>query len=362
MGKYFLGLFIFFSILTLSCVRRISPPIRQGVAIIVVEGLITTGAPPYTVKLSYTGKFTNSDLYIDSNQNFINDATVVIADDTGDSTFCSLVSPGNYQSMDSNFIGKLNRSYTLKIRLSNGKTYVSTIEKINAVPAIDSVSAAYDSSFITDVRPTQFVVSVHTRDPALQGNYYRWTATGYVPRKSYGFTYPPNAFPCPDPFSCLYLSECEELLPNYQINVLSDQLINGNEIVLPVFYSPIYWFGNHFIQVNQYSLNQDLYVFWQQYLQQTNLTGSILDPLPASLVGNIYNPADSNDLALGYFEASDMASKKIIIIPYFLQEYYLESVAGEYILKGDCDLVYPGAVQDNTAPAGWETADTISIH
>ena len=231
----------------------------------------------------------------------------------------------------------------------------------------DSVSRSgaiqKDGKFTVEGVPFgQVRVAVHSRDPASQRNYYRWTATGYVPRKSYGFTYPPNASPCPDPFSCLYLSECEELLPNYQINVLSDQLINGNEIVLPVFYSPIYWFGNHFVQVNQYSLNQDLYVFWQQYLQQTNLTGSILDPLPASLVGNIYNPADANDLALGYFEASDMASKKIIIIPYFLQEYYLESVAGEYILKGDCDLVYPGAVQDNTAPAGWETADTISIH
>jgi Domain of unknown function (DUF4249) len=353
---------MFFSMLSLSCVRRITPPIRQGAAMIVVEGLVTTGAPPYTIKLSYTGKFTNSDLYIDSSQNFINDAKVVIGDDQGDSTFCLLVSPGTYQSTDTNFVGTVNRSYTLKIHLSNGKTYLSTIERINPVPPIDSVTAAYDSSFINDVRPTQFIVSVHSRDPISQKNYYRWTATGYVPRKSYGFTYPPNPSPCPDPFSCLYLSECEELLPNNEINVLSDQLINGNEIVLPVFYSPIYWFGNHYIQVDQYSINQDLFVFWQQYLQQTNLTGSILDPLPASLLGNIYDPADSNDLALGYFEASDISSKKIVIIPYFLQEYYLESVAGEFILKGDCDLAYPNAIQDNTGPAGWEPADTIGIH
>jgi hypothetical protein len=360
MNCQFILKLIFLSILTASCVRPINPPIRQGAPILVVEGLITTGPPPYTVKLSYTGKFTNANY--DSNQNFISDATVVIADDTGDSTLCSLVSPGIYESTDSNFVGIVDRIYTLRIHLSNGKTYISTAEKISPVAPIDIISATYDSSFITDIRPTQFIMSVNTRDPASQQNYYRWTATGYVPRKSYGYTYPPDSSPCPDPFSCLYRSECEEFLVNNQINVLSDRFINGNEIVQPVLYSPIYWFGNHYVEVNQYSLNQDLYVFWQQYLQQTNLTGSILDPLPESLVGNIYNPADSKDFALGYFEASDVSTKKAIIIPYFLQQYYLESVAGEYILKGDCHLTYPGATEDDTAPAGWSTADTIKIY
>jgi hypothetical protein len=55
-------------------------------------------------------------------------------------------------------------------------------------------------------------------------------------------------------------------------------------------------------------LNQDIYLFWQQYLQQTNRTGSILDPLPASLIGNIHNATDSNDVALGYFETSAVRS------------------------------------------------------
>ncbi|HEY4877098.1 MAG TPA: DUF4249 family protein, partial [Puia sp.] len=164
------------------------------------------------------------------------------------------------------------------------------------------------------------------------------------------------------PFSCVCKAECEQLISNNQINVLSDELINGNEIIHTVFYSPIYWFGNHFVEVKQYSLNRDSYIFWQQYLEQTNRTGSILDPLPASLIGNIHNAADSNDIALGYFEASAVNTKKVIAVPLFLQQYLLESIAQEYIEQGNCSLIYPNSLADDTDPQNWANADTIKVH
>ena len=355
-----------------TCVRRITPPIREGAPMLVVEGLVTTDSIPYAVKLSYTGNFLNASTRIDSNQNFINDARVVIKDDEGDSTLCVLISPGTYQSIDSSFVGIVGRTYTLEIYLSNGKTYVSTPEKLNPVPPIDSISVVYDSTFITDIRPTQLIISTNVHDPANAQNYYRWTALGYVPRKSWGNTCrPPTPYlMCSDPYSCSCDALCEQYITTNQINVLSDKLINGNEIIQPVFYSPIYWFGKHFIEVKQYSMNQDIYVFWQQYLQQTNRTGSILDPLPSLLVGNIHNATDSNDVALGYFETSAVVTKKIVVVLFFLQEYYLESVAGQYIpdrsreypVIGDCHLLYPNSLNNDSDPTGWENAQEIDLH
>jgi hypothetical protein len=355
-----------------TCVRRINPPIRESAPILVVEGLITTDSIPYAVKLSYTGEFLNASSHIDSNQNYINDARVVIKDDAGDSTLCSLISPGTYQSIDSGFVGIVGRTYTLEIYLSNGKMYVSTPEKINPVPPIDSITVVYDSTYITDIRPTQLIISANIHDPASVQNYYRWTAYGYTPRKSWGNTCgsPPPSPECGDPYSCSCAALCEQYITTNQINVLSDKLINGNEIIQPVFYSPIYWFGKHFVEIKQYSLNQDIYLFWQQYLQQTNRTGSILDPLPASLIGNIHNATDSNDIALGYFETSAVVTKRVVIIPFFLQEYWLESVAGQYIpyksledpVIGDCHLLYPNSLNDDTDPTGWENAQEIDLH
>jgi hypothetical protein len=337
---------------------------------LVVEGLITTDSTPYTIKLSYTGNFTNASTRIDSNQNFINDARVVIKDDAGDSSLCNLISPGTYQTIDSSFVGIVGRTYTLEIYLSNGKTYVSSPEKINPVPPIDSITVVYDSTFITDIRPTQLIISANVHDPASTQNYYRWTASGYTPRKSWGDLCVYGFPECGDPYSCSCFALCEQYITTDQLNVLSDKLINGNEIIQPVFYSPLYWFGKHFVEVKQYSLNQDMYLFWQQYLQQTNRTGSILDPLPSLLVGNIHNATDSNDVALGYFETSAVVTKRVVIIPFFLQEYYLESVAGQYIpdksledaVNGDCHLVYPNSLDDDTDPTGWENAQVIDMH
>ena len=344
-------------------------PVRQTSPYLVVEGTISTDPPPYTVKLSYSGKFSNAyQASRDTTRQFyINDARVVIKDDEGDSASCILVSSGTYQSNDSNFVGIVGRTYTLEIYLSNGKTYVSTPEKINPVPPIDSLSVVYDSTFITDIRPTQLIISANVHDPASVQNYYRWTAFGYTPRKSWGDSCTYGYPLCSNPYSCSCFALCEQYITTSQINVFSDKLVNGNEIIQPVFYSPLYWFGSHFIEVKQYSLNEDIYLFWQLYLQQTNLTGSILDPLPASLFGNIHNALDSNDIALGYFEASAVTTKKVVVIPFFLQEYYLESVAGEYIAGehiggGDCHLAYPNSLDDDASPTGWENAQEIDLH
>ena len=253
MAKRFLikySLFIFW-LLSITCVRRVTPPIRESAEILVVEGLITTDSTPYTVKLSYTGKLLNASERIDSNQNFINDARVVIKDDAGDSSSCNLISPGTYQSIDSNFVGIVSRTYTLEIYLSNGKVYVSTPEKINPVPAIDSISVVYDSTYDYDTRPTQLIISVNVHDPADTQNFYRWASLGWVPRKAWGS---PCGFGSPPPTNP-FVNACGALCLQYQgynsLNVLSDQFVNGQEIIQPVFYSPVYWLANIMYKYNK---------------------------------------------------------------------------------------------------------------
>jgi hypothetical protein len=125
---------------------------------LVVEGLVTTDSISYWVKLSYSGNFLNASTRIDSNQNIINDARVIIKNNVGDSVLCDLISPGTYQTNDSNFVGTPGHAYSLEIYLSNGKTYISTTEKINPVAPIDSITVVYDSTLITDMRPMQFIV------------------------------------------------------------------------------------------------------------------------------------------------------------------------------------------------------------
>jgi hypothetical protein len=357
-------IFILLLLLASSCIRNVNVPIRSVPPILVVEGWITTDPPPYSINLSYSGMFTNTyEAGVDTGLQYITDAKVTLVDDLGDSTSCIRSINGTYLSSDSNFVGTVGRTYTLKVYLSNGKTYLSKPEKITAVAPIDSVSVVYDSSYIAGIRPTQLVVSVNTHDPAGIANYYRWTASGYIPRKSWGEACIPYGPPPTDPFSGSCYALCEQFLDETQINVLSDQFIDGREITeQPVFYSPVYWDGVHYIEMKQYSISQEVYLFWEQYLAQTNRTGSILDPLPAPLTGNIFNQADSNDIALGVFSGSASYSKKVIIVPLFLQKYLLESIAGPYIKQGDCHFDYPNSLEDDAIPPGWEDAQVIDLN
>ncbi len=348
-----------------SCVRQVNVPVRTVPPRLVVEGWMSTDSTPYTIKLSYSGPFTNTyQASQDTGKYFITDARVTIADDLGDSTSCNWVGSGNYVSADPNFIGTVGRTYILKIYLSDGKTYLSKPETINPVPPIDSLTLVYDSSWITDVRPNQYVISVNTHDPAGTRNYYRWTASAYIARKSFGGSCLPTPYwgPCTGPFSCLCHALCDQYVADDDLNILSDQLINGREIIQTAYNIPIYWLGKDFVQVNQYSISENVYLFWEQYEAQTNRTGSILDPLPAPVIGNIYNAIDSTDIALGIFSASAGTSQRLVIVPFNLQQYWLESIAGEFIQPGDCQVVYPGALPDDTDPPGWGNAPVLNLH
>ncbi|HMH32951.1 MAG TPA: DUF4249 family protein, partial [Puia sp.] len=95
-NKFFFGWLV---LIAVSCVRTVTVPIRNVAPILVVEGMVTNEAPPYNIRLSYSGQFKN--IYEDSAIHYINDAQVSIKDDAGDSVSCALVSDGNYETTDS---------------------------------------------------------------------------------------------------------------------------------------------------------------------------------------------------------------------------------------------------------------------
>ncbi len=355
--------FCLFFLFQAACVKQVKVPIRNVKPILVVQGLVTTAPGPYTINLSYSGPYSNSLQAIQQDSMyFIPDAKVVIRDDRGDSTDCSYTTSGNYMSDDPQFMGIIGRTYTLVIYLSNGQEYLSRPETIQAVSPIDSFSIGYDSAGLTNISPPPLVVTINTHDPGNGPHYYEWSASGYYPRKSVGFQCRITDPPCSTPYICTCFALCEQANKAVsEVNVFSNQLSEGKEIIEPVYYSPVYWFGDHYVEIDQYSLTLESYQFWEQYLAQSDRTGSILDPLPSPVIGNIYNASDSSDLALGIFSASDVFKKKVVVVPAFLQEYELESVAGQYILAGDCQMAYPNALPDETAPSAWDRAQVITI-
>ena len=324
-----------------SCLEEVEIPTRLESAFLVVDGGITSEKPPYTVRLSYSGNQINA---TDINLNLaIVGATVFIKDhSTNDSTELtpSYYERGIYRSDDPNFMGKVGRSYSIRIKLKDGKTYISNPEKMPYCPPIDSVYSVY-SDVRNESYPDGYQVFMDTKDPANERNYYRWSSYGYSRIQRV----------CNNQF-------CDDLcgdvcwVPRFQtaINLLDDVNVNGNPIrERPVFFSPVYAPGKHLIEVTQFTITREAYQFWKLYEEQSSRTGTIFDPLPAPIRGNVYNIKDLNDYALGYFGTSGASRKRLIIYGRYDQSAIFLNAARFTPLQGGCSL--PFATCDR--PVGW---------
>jgi hypothetical protein len=301
------GLFIIYllSIVSLtSCIDEVDLPIRNEASRLIVEGMITNEPPPYTVRLFTTGNFVSA-RYPPASLG-VQGALVQITDDAGNSTVLRsiLEQPGVYQTEDTTFVGQVGRSYILSVAMPDGKMYLSQPEKLLPVPLLEELKAEFVD--IADrSRPSGYRVLVDTQDPVETANYYRWSAYGYVRRESEGLPMLGGGICC---------KSCWLLIANNDVNIFSDANINGNRIQGRfALFSPFYLRGKQYVEVSQYSLTREAYQFWKLLDEQQTRTGSLFDPQPAPLEGNMYNAEDVNELALGYFGASAISRKRLII-------------------------------------------------
>ncbi len=341
-----------------SCIKRINVDTRTEKPILVVEGSITTDTVPYRVRLTYSGPFTSTrDL---TDEQLEKNAIVTIEDDEANATPLIYKDSGIYVSTDPSYIGKVGRSYHVNILLKDGTRFISRPETIKPVQPISAVNANFMMDFSIEL-PTYLKVSVDTKDPAAEENYYQWKFYSLVMRETHGI-------PCG--FLCIKFETCYQEWVDNEIRVLSDQNINGNEIKnQTVGRTYIYTYGNPYVEIAQLSISREAYQFWNRYQDQLTRTGGILDPLPASIKGNVYNANNDADFALGYFSASSVFRKKVIFIPYGITEYLLDISARSHVPPGwlSCFEYYENALpypdgRYAPPPPGWENAEQIKVY
>jgi hypothetical protein len=83
----------------------------------------------------------------------------------------------------------------------------------------------------------------------------------------------------------------------------------------------------------------------------------------------VYNANNDADFALGYFSASSVFRKKVIIIPYSITEYLLDISARSHIPQGwlSCFEYYENALpypdgRYAPPPPGWENAEQVKVY
>ena len=341
-----------------SCVKKVTVKTRLEKPQLVVEGSVSNDSTAYLVSLGYSGQFTFADDIPEENRE--TRALVTIQDDLGQQYALTHLGNGLYQTIDPDFIGKVGRSYSVTIVLPDGRTYVSKPETILPVVPFNRINANWVNDFNLE-HPTYLNISVDADDPAAQENYYRWTFDSYIMRETRGV-------PCG--FFCVNYVFCYQRQPGPDVRILSDAAINGrpirNQLVGRTY---IYTYGNPYIEVKQHAISRGAYQFLERYQDQLVRTGGILDPLPASIKGNVYNKDNPADFALGYFSAESVYKKKLIVIPYSITAYLLDISAKSFIPEGSiaCFDYYPNSLPYPTGqfpppPPGWENAEQLKVY
>lgn len=290
-----------------SCVDPYPAEVIASPTKLIVDGLITDDAGPYTVTLALSEPYDNNRGTL-----AVNSAQVWVQDDNGQRFDFLPRGAGNYQSDSLGFRAQAGKIYTLFVRTSDGKIYQSKPELLRAAPPIDTV---YNVFFTTTnslgVAVSGFEVYLETEDPDTSGNFYRWRWAHYDTvvnclQKLDGETRVMFLTRCCGP--CWTVRRCYGC-----INILSDIFLNGNTIRRYLADIPYDSKEDYFLTVEQLALPREAYQFWNLVDGQINNSGGIFDKPPASIQGNISNTADPEEQVLGYFTVAGLARKSVYL-------------------------------------------------
>jgi hypothetical protein len=296
---------IFIAIVWVGCKERFDPKIPFSQSnYLVVEGFINARGFT-TIKLSRTVAIQDS-----SKVKPELNAIVTIRGEDNSAYNVRAASRGSYVS-DSLILNPAQK-YRLQIKTTTGE-YLSEYMAVKQTPLIDSISWMFKNSNVE--------ISVNTHDQQNSTRYYKWdyeetweihsAFSNYYQYKN-GNVLPRQSI---DEINKLFYCWKNESSQNILIGS-SAQLANDVINSAPLTSIPIQaerFSVRYSILVRQYSLDRKGYDFFNMMKSNTQSLGSIFDPLPSEVTGNISCVSNPNEKVIGYLSASTVNEKRIFI-------------------------------------------------
>lgn len=312
-----------------SCITKFVPETGEPQELLIVEGLVTDQHDINTVKLSKTQSLTSNAKGIP-----YKGCTVQILDDLGNAYSLIEQSSGTYITDSARFFGVVGRKYKLRIWTNNIKTsnytYESNFVEMLPAPSIDTLY--YEKVEIQEpLRPLKegCQVFIDSHDPDNKCKFYRWNFT-----ETWMFQLPYRV----TNRTC-WISDNSSIINVKNTSLLAEDIISKY---------PLYYISpqtdrlskKYSILLNQYSINEDEFDYWQKLKNVNEEVGSLYDITPSFITGNITCIEDPFQNVLGYFSVSAKSSKRFYIADNFtgLVDLYSEcpsdTVANPNSVKG----------------------------
>ncbi|GAB3689357.1 hypothetical protein GCM10027592_05640 [Spirosoma flavus] len=207
-------------------------------------------------------------------------------------------------------------TYRLHI-LTRGTDYYSDYVPVVTTPPIDSVSWEANADGLQ--------ILANTHDPRNNTRYYRWEYDAtweYYSRYYSSLELKNNQIVGRQiPINRCWNSESStNIITTSTVRLKQDivskyplTFIPGSSIKLESRYS---------ILVKQSSLTQAGFEYYDQLAKITQNIGSIFDPQPSQIIGNIRSSASASDLVMGFFRVGNVETKRIFITKSQLPRWY----------------------------------------
>jgi hypothetical protein len=288
-----------------GCIEKFTPSTVESKFYLVVDGLITNQPEVYTIKLSWS-------IPLGINTTVpLGGCDVTVHDDLGHSyQFAESSTTGTYISDSTTFQGVVGRKYSLHINTNNATpkhySYESVPVEMKPVPPIDSLF--YEKVLIKKTTPTssrqegcQIYLNAH--EPNGDCRFYKWDYTEtwkfIIP-----YTYRSNQ-------QCWISNNSNNIDVKNTLELSEDRVIRH----------PVLFISNetdrllmrYSIIVNQYSLSENEYGYWEKIKDISQDIGGLYDKIPFSIPSNMFCVEDLGEQVLGYFSVSARTSKRIFI-------------------------------------------------
>lgn len=299
--------------LVAGCVDPYRPPeIAAPNTYLVVDGYFNTGVgETTTIKLSRTQNLTDGKAPILETK-----ATVTIESDKNVKYTLKEVGTTGVYSI-SGVQTQTGDKYRLRIKTAKGIEYLSELVPVRQSPPIDSINWNADTQGVH--------IFVNTHDPKDNTRYYRWEfeETWEFNSAFYSGFEVKNRQVVQrqdDIFTCWNSARSRDILVGSSAKLSKDVInqskltyVDGRSIKLGIKYSML---------VKQYALTPEAHLYWEQLAKITQNVGSLFDPQPTQITGNIQCTTNPNEPVLGYFGAGTIATKRLFIrriqLPYWL--------------------------------------------
>ena len=262
-------------------------------------------------------------------------AQISISDNTGSIYDIYEDNPGRYLASP-NFKAVTGRMYQLHIQTADGKQFESDSVFLRETPPIDSVFFRYEERVAAEGQDNYHGAQIYvtTHDSNNNTWFYRWDF-----KETWELSTKYNSLQIWD--DGMVIDREDQIYHcwknNESTNILVATSKNLSEDIISEF--PVIYASNatdklrtkYSIILKQYALSEKSFNYWKEMEKINENLGTLFDPLPSTVKGNIYNINDENDIVLGYLDASSVQEKRIFILkgelPYFITPDYFYNCA-----------------------------------